>query len=768
MRLEASSLRSKVARRIFFIFLLCGLLPFAALVAISYYQVGSFFDEKNHRQLRDLAKLYGMDVHERLQLLHSSLAIIAASIQLSGELPDEESLRKLPGLHQDRWDALLFFKSDGSRQNILGRSNLILPAPTPEHREHRAAGKAVILIIPSGTNSQSRLLMTVRIDPDDFKAGILAGEIKDTYLWGIRETRLMPSHVDACVKSPADIVLSCSSSMLNMLPRSVDEQIRRNAIGDIAWRQDGRNYIASYWTAPMEYEFGTPGWKIVLRTTRDGAFASIADLRNTFLLGIVASAGLSMLLAMAQIRRQLTPVEQLKEGTQRIARQEFDYRVAVESDDEFGELGASVNSMADQLGRQFGMLSTKSEIDRAILSLLNTEKIVETILTRFSALFHCDITSLTLINDEESHQAFILDHGVLRTRHDKEIDSIIRRAVETGTQLHFEENEIRALAPNTIEFGGVRSIMASPLTVQNKVLAVLAFYATKRGQFDPQELRLLGELTSQAAIAIFNSQLFERTKHHVVELEKANKAKDDFLAVVSHELRTPLNIILGYMGVLRDKLLGQLNAEQSGAVETVDKHAKDLLELINTILQTTQLEAGAVAIEYNQIELAYVLDNLKTKYALPLDKNLSLSWQYPRNLPGALTDQRQLERILQNIIDNAIKFTPEGEVAVSAAFEPDASVVRFTISDTGIGIAKESLGAIFERFRQLDNTGTREFGGLGLGLFIAKSLARLMGVAIHVESEPGRGSTFTVSLPIANHGKYSAPSSSAVNRAMEL
>ncbi|MDH3446404.1 MAG: hypothetical protein OEN50_20970, partial [Deltaproteobacteria bacterium] len=126
MPLEASSLRSKVARRIFLIFLACGLLPFAALVVISYHQVGSFFNQKNHRQLRDLAKLYGMDVHERLQLLHSSLAVIAGSIRLSGEMPDEESLRALPGLHQDRWDALIFFKSDGSRQNILGRSSLKL------------------------------------------------------------------------------------------------------------------------------------------------------------------------------------------------------------------------------------------------------------------------------------------------------------------------------------------------------------------------------------------------------------------------------------------------------------------------------------------------------------------------------------------------------------------------------------------------------------------------------------------------------------------
>ena len=608
MKFEMTSLRSKVARRIFLVFLLCGLLPFAGFVSISYYQVGIYFDRKNHRQLGDLAKLFGMDVHERLQLLHASLSVIAASIRLTGQLLDEDSLEKLPGLHKDRWQALSLITSGDRRRNILGRLNVGPPEATSEARKHRAAGRAVISIVPSAANGAPRLLMSVRIDPDNPDRGILFGEIKESYLWGIGESRLIPSHIEACVQSNTGINLICPASMLATMPSALTEQLKQTAIGAFEWKRDGYNYIASYWTIPMEYEFGTPGWWIVLKTTKEGALASIADLQNTFLLGIVVCVGLSILLAIVQIRKRLVPVEKLKEGTERIARQEFGSRVDIQTDDEFAELADSINSMAGQLGRQFDTLST----------------------------------------------------------------------------------------------------------------------------------------------------LYESAKRHAVELEKANKAKDDFLAVMSHELRTPLNVILGYLGILQERMFGELNTEQAGAVGTIEKHSRELLALVNSILQATLIEGDRVLIETQPINLAELLDGLKTKYPASLEKPVTLSWHYPQDLPIINADKEKLFRILQILIDNAIKFTSEGEVSISARSNPGNGIVEFAVADTGIGIAAEERAAIFEMFRQADNSGTRNFEGLGLGLFIAKRFAQLMGGDIVVVSESGCGSTFTVSLPIANDSGESA------------
>ena len=619
MKFEASSLRSKVARRIFFVFLLCALLPFAGFVIISYYQVGNYFDQKNHRQLGDLAKLFGMDVHERLQLLHGSLSVIASSIRLTGQLLDEDSLEKLPGLHKDRWYALSLFTSGHGRRNILGRLDVSPPEPTPEARKHRAAGRAVISIVPSAANGVPRLLMSVRIDPGNPDHGVLFGEIKESYLWGIGESRLMPSHVEACVQSHSGIKIKCPPSMLTTFPSALTEQMKHSAIGDFEWKQDRYHYIASYWTIPMEYEFETPGWSVVLKTSKEGAFASIADLQRTFLLSILVCVGLSILLGIIQIRKRLVPVEKLKEGTERIARQEFDSRVDVQTDDEFAELADAVNSMAGQLGRQFHTLST----------------------------------------------------------------------------------------------------------------------------------------------------LFESAKRHAIELEKANKAKDDFLGVISHELRTPLNVILGYLGILQDRMFGELNTEQAGAVGTIEKHSRELLALVDTLLQATLIEGDRVLIETQPINLAELIDGVKAKYPASLEKPVNLLWHYPPDLPIINADKEKLTRILQNLVDNAIKFTSEGEVSISARANPENDTVEFAVADTGIGIAAEERATIFEMFRQGDNSETREFTGLGLGLFIAKKLAQLMGGDIVVVSELGRGSTFTATLPLANKSAARAIDSASLESAAD-
>jgi signal transduction histidine kinase len=227
----------------------------------------------------------------------------------------------------------------------------------------------------------------------------------------------------------------------------------------------------------------------------------------------------------------------------------------------------------------------------------------------------------------------------------------------------------------------------------------------------------------------------------------ANKAKDEFLSVMSHELRTPLNVVIGYGQMIKDGLLGQINPEQERALEKVIRRSQDLLTMINEIMQATSIEAGAVKLEIKEVHLEEFLEDLRSGYEIPMNKDLGFNWDYPPDLGSIRTDVDKLKHILQNLINNAIKFTDKGYVTISARCSPGTKGAEFEVADTGIGIQKELLPSIFEMFRQLDSSETRAYGGVGIGLYIVKKYTEMLGGKIRVESEVGKGSVFNVTIP---------------------
>lgn len=240
---------------------------------------------------------------------------------------------------------------------------------------------------------------------------------------------------------------------------------------------------------------------------------------------------------------------------------------------------------------------------------------------------------------------------------------------------------------------------------------------------------------------------YEQSKKQATELEKANKVKDEFLSFMSHELRTPLNIIMGYTRVIQDRTLGEINHEQEKALAKVSNQCNDLLNMISDILQATKIEAEGVKVESCAVNLAGFLDGLRSGYEFPLNKDVKLEWDYPLDLPVVIMDAEKLKHILQNLVNNAIKFTQKGRITVSARYLSDGRIVELKVSDTGVGIPNELIPKIFERFQQVDSTETRDYGGVGLGLYIVKKFTDLLGGTVEVRSELDRGSTFTVVMP---------------------
>ena len=309
-----------------------------------------------------------------------------------------------------------------------------------------------------------------------------------------------------------------------------------------------------------------------------------------------------------------------------------------------------------------------------------------------------------------------------------------------------------------------------PLIVQEESLGVLSFYARSAHVFQHEEIEFLSTLASQASVAIRNSQVYGNIKQLACDLERANRVKDEFLAIMSHELRTPINVVKGYVSLLKTKFFGEITPEQEQALDKVANQTEDQLAMINSILHATSIESEVSTAEGDVVPLCDFFDELETMYPTPADGALTFRWLCAPNLPVIKTDRAKLKYIVQNLINNAIKFTPEGEVAISAevivgagAVAPDQAPangqarLRFAVADTGIGIAEEFLPMIFEKFTQVDSSTKRSHTGIGLGLYIVKRCTELLKGSIEVRSRPGEGSTFTVTVPcsIAAEGRVS-------------
>ncbi len=301
---------------------------------------------------------------------------------------------------------------------------------------------------------------------------------------------------------------------------------------------------------------------------------------------------------------------------------------------------------------------------------------------------------------------------------------------------------------------GFQSCAILPLQVHGEVRGVIQLSSRKLRYFDNDQEYHLMAVARQMSIALENRELFYTLRTSRNELEKANKVKDEFLSVMSHELRTPLSVIIGYSGMLSQKQLGLLTTEQDQAVEVIQRNSQELAAMIESIMDATKIEAGSMLAEKELISLSDLLDEIRLAYDFATGKDIRLEWRFADAPPAIWTDSRKLRQILTNLISNAIKFSDRGQIVTSARqkIEPGAGAdekwIEFEVADSGVGIPPEEWEKIFERFHQLDSSGTRRFEGVGLGLYIVKSFSELLGGRVSVRSEVGKGSTFTVRLPM--------------------
>ena len=396
------------------------------------------------------------------------------------------------------------------------------------------------------------------------------------------------------------------------------------------------------------------------------------------------------------------------------------------------------------------------DFDRAEYVARDDNQLLRDIKTEYGTLIETGTRVIEFIRSGQSDAARALhqEHSLpLASRLERRIFTLVNKA---------EANMVETadLSSEAYRFSQIAVITASLATI---LLALVLGYSISLSLIEPvrkirARLRSIAEGDFEGRLEVSNrdelgdlarnvNRMSRKLDQLYGELETANRHKSAFLANMSHELRTPMNAIIGFNRLVMRRCKDILPEKHYENLGKIGVSADHLLTLINTILDLSKVEAGHMKVRPNAFELAPLLE-VCARTAEPLldGKEVKFVMAIPPEIPVLCTDQNMVRQIVLNLLSNAAKFTEHGQIVLAAKVDND--MVSMSVSDTGIGIPKDQLSQIFEEFTQIDNSATRQHAGTGLGLAISQRFATLLGGCIEIESEPGMGSTFTVTVPL--------------------
>jgi signal transduction histidine kinase/CheY-like chemotaxis protein len=419
----------------------------------------------------------------------------------------------------------------------------------------------------------------------------------------------------------------------------------------------------------------------------------------------------------------------------------------------------------EQRAAELGAINT---VSTALVSELDLGTLIRMVGEQTRSIFKADIAYVALLDRASNTINFPYTYGEDLTPI-KFGEGLTSRVIQTNQPLLINQELDRKLLEIGATAIGKQSLsyLGVPIIESGKAVGVLSVQSTsEEGIFDEADARLLSTIASSVSTALNNAQLFTEAQKARAAAEQANQAKSAFLANMSHELRTPLNAIIGFTRIVRRKAEGLLPDKQTENLDKVLTSGEHLLNLINTVLDIAKIEAGRMDVLAANFRIGALVD-LCANTAQPLLRpGVVLEKQVDENLSMVYSDQDKIRQIILNLLSNAAKFTHEGKIILSA--NRDGENLRLAVSDTGIGISEEALPRIFKEFQQADTSTTRQYGGTGLGLSISRNLARLLGGDINVESELGKGSTFTAVIPIQFRGKLPTMAEASTTTASDL
>jgi GAF domain-containing protein len=426
--------------------------------------------------------------------------------------------------------------------------------------------------------------------------------------------------------------------------------------------------------------------------------------------------------------------------------------IAIENVRLFDEVQKRTEDLSESLEQQTATADVLKVISRSAYDL-NT--VLDSLLRTAGRLCDADMGTITQKKGDRFYRAVSFGFPAEFIEHIKDRPVVPGRNTGTGRALiegkvvHIPDvrNDPEFNWPEAEKLGGIRTILGVPMLREGAPVGVMALTRSEVRPFTDKQIELVATFADQAAIAIENVRLFDEIQEKSHQLEEASQHKSRFLANMSHELRTPLNAILGYTELIQDSVYGEPPEKMRGVLERVQRNGKHLLGLINDVLDLSKIEAGQLVLNLDSYSIRDVVHGVYSAVEpLAASKKLAFKVEMPKDLPSGRGDERRLTQVLLNLVGNAIKFTDKGEVSIRASAS-DGSY-NLAVHDTGPGISEADQSKLFQEFQQADSSITKAKGGTGLGLAISRRIVEMHGGRIWVESQPGQGSTFSLTFPI--------------------
>lgn len=492
-----------------FLFVACALVPLAALAIIGFIQVSGQLNEQSLRRLKQASKTMGQAIVERLTLVDAEMTMLSSSLKIGSTAKWDAGADSFGEIKQ-HFKGIAYFSNSGDCTPLFGRVENS-PKVNEEEQRHLRSRKTLLFTRKVG-DQQAAVYMMRAVNPADLTQGILVGRINVMYLMGLLENDTLPAMTEICVLDASNEVVYSSLLPPSSFFEKASSLLRNSARGDFEWRHGGREYLASYSCPFLKYHFLTPNWTVVMSQSRDDVFTPMANFKRIFPMVILMSFWVVSLLSIVQIRRSLVPLENLKEGTRRITLRDFESRVPITSNDEFGELAESFNAMSRRLGTQFNALATVADIDRAILAELDSERIVNTVLAGMCRLFSCDLVGVAVL-EESGKGRMPLYFGSSKPDVVKLVEMIEIMPEEEERLSQLREEFIPGLQgspPNyLVPFAkrGFKSFLILPVNIKQRLAGVIILAFITTPAMDRDDLDQARQVAEQVAVALSNAGL---------------------------------------------------------------------------------------------------------------------------------------------------------------------------------------------------------------------------------------------------------------------
>lgn len=548
----------------------------------------------------------------------------------------------------------------------------------------------------------------------------------------------------------------------------------------------GRDVVCAYTHIPLSR------WGLVVKQDLAEINGPLHGMISQIVVLLAVVLAIVSAIALIIASNLTEPIRSLIGVSRRIQEGDISARNIIDREDELSYLAISFNRMADSIVSEIEFQRTCSDLIEVMLSTIDLGEFSSNLLRKVMEVTGSSIGAFYILSTDGTefrHLTSIgLDAGAIETFHAERLEGEFGRALATRKiTLTRIEPELSLLRLRTIVGDVVpRALLTIPVIVNNRCSAIISLASLQ--VYDERIVKIMNQIWMVLNAAFSNILAIDERRRLSIELEdknrlletkrealqhqafelkrqsdimrtqnseldrqrrvveEANRLKSEFLSNMSHELRTPLNSILALSRVLGLQSAPKLSEDERSYIEIIERNGRNLLALINDILDLSKIEAGRIDLNPKPISLRTMLGTIMENFEQMAEgKGVALVMDLPAEMPAIESDEARLYQIFQNIIGNAVKFTEAGRVVVTASVgEGDVAVC---VTDTGIGIAEKDLPYIFDEFRQIDGTLTRKYEGTGLGLAIASRSASLIAATIAVQSTPGVGSVFTVTLP---------------------